>query len=149
MNYGEKMKEIRSESNSLQKDIAKVLNISIYTYSHYETKDAIILIKHLINFCNYFKNSLDYILSLSNEKEYSNITKETNLKVAGQRLKTFRKEQKITQNRLAKELNTTPGVIANYERGRTLIATPFLYTICLKYNVSADYLIGRIDNPKS
>ena len=61
MNYGEKMKEIRLENNILQKDIAKILNLSVYTYSHYETKDTIIPINHLISFCDYLSISIDYI----------------------------------------------------------------------------------------
>jgi len=145
MNYGEKMKEIRKENNMLKKDIAKILNLSVFTYSHYETKDTIIPINHLINFCNYFKVSLDYILSLNNNKTYNGIIKNINNLKAGNRLKEFRKINKLTQNKLAEVLNTNQSVIANYERGRNIIATPFLYTICKKYNVSADYLIGRID----
>ena len=66
----------------------------------------------------------------------------------GQNLKEFRKENKITQLKLAQTLNTNQSVIANYERGRTVIATPFLYAICTKYNISADYLLGKIDSPK-
>ena len=66
----------------------------------------------------------------------------------GERLKEFRKNNKLTQSKLAVILNTTQSVIADYERGRYLIATPFLYTICKKYNISADYLLGKIDNPK-
>jgi len=34
-------------------------------------------------------------------------------------------------------LNTNQSVIANYERGRTIIVTPFLCAICRKFNVSA------------
>ena len=47
--------------------------------------------------------------------------------------------------KVAKELNTTGTVICGYESGRRIIATPFLYQICHKYHVSADYLLGRID----
>ena len=78
--------------------------------------DAIIPIKHLISFCNNFNITLDYIFNLSNQKEYAYIRNEINLQLAGLRLKEFRKDKKITQNKLALELNTTQGVIANYER---------------------------------
>ena len=63
----------------------------------------------------------------------------------GERLKNIRKENKLTQVKLATELNTSQSVIAEYEKGKNLIATPFLYTICKKYHVSADYLLGKID----
>ena len=41
-------------------------------------------------------------------------------------------------------------IIEEYKKNNCefLIATPFLYTICKKYNISADYLLGKIDNPK-
>ena len=74
-------------------------------------------------------------------QEYNNIEP----KLMGKRLKEFRKNNKITQEKLALILNTTQSVIAGYESGRYLIATPFLYMICKKYNISADYLLGRID----
>ena len=66
----------------------------------------------------------------------------------GQNLKEFRKENKLNQEKLAEFLNIGKGTIADYERGRYLIATPFLYQICKKYNISTDYLLGKIDNPK-
>ena len=52
---------------------------------------------------------------------------------------------RITQEKLAFELNTVQAVIANYENGKHLIALPFLYDICKLYEISADYLLGRID----
>ena len=64
------------------------------------------------------------------------------------RLKEFRKENKLTQEKLASILNTNKSVICGYEKGRYIIATPFLYQICKKYNISADYLLGKIDSPK-
>lgn len=67
------------------------------------------------------------------------------LKMIGARIQMWRKSNKLTQEKLAKELNTNKSVICNYEKGRNLIATPFLYQICKKYHVSADYLLGRID----
>lgn len=85
-----------------------------------------------------FNKTLQYSLSLE----------EIDSKKVGKRLKEFRKENKITQVKLSELLHTNQSVIANYERGRTVIATPFLYTICKKYHISADYLLGKIEEPK-
>ena len=142
MNYGMRLKEIRLENNKSQDEIASVLEIDRSTYSHYETEYQIIPIKHLIMFCNYLNISIDYILNLSNEKiKNSNLT--LSAKDIGQKLKEIRKEKKLTQNKLASILNTNQSVIANYERGRNIIATPFLYTLCLKYNISAEDLLSK------
>ena len=145
--YKERLKYIRESKKIKQEDIAKILNIKRGLYSQYETEYFVMPIKHLIKVCDYLDVSLDYLFSFSNEEKYLNILNTTE-EIAGKRFKEFRKENKLTQNVLSIDLNTTQAVIANYERGRNFISTPFLYTICKKYNISADYLLGRINNPK-
>ncbi len=145
--YKIKLKEIRINNNLLQKDLAKVLNISEISYTHYESEYYLIPTKYLIILADYFKVSIDYIFEFVKQNNYS-LNLNVDLKMAGKRLKEFRKEHKLTQEKLALLLNTNRSVIANYERGRNLISTPFLYTICDKYKVSADYLLGRIGYPK-
>lgn len=146
MNYGIKMKQIRILNNKNQNDIAKILKISPYTYSHYETQDAIIPLKHLINFCEYFNVSIDYIFGFTEKTQYKNISKKT--VPVGNNLKIYRKLNNITQKELAKDLNITQSSISEYEKGHKTIPTPILFSICKKYNISADYLLGKIDNPK-
>ena len=145
MNYGEKLNEIRTLKNIKQNSVAQYLGISAFTYSHYETQDSIIPSKHLNSVCNYFNVSIDYLFSFTNTKQYRNVHKEIDKIKAGKRLKEIRNDIGIIQEELAKILNTSKSVVADYERGRYLISTPFLYTICTKYKVSADYLLGRID----
>ena len=50
---------------------------------------------------------------------------------------------------LAKLLNTNHSTISAYESGKTTILTAFAYEICKKYNISMDYLIGRINKRKT
>lgn len=148
MNYGDNLKKLRIEKNLTQEEIAKILNIAKQTYNHYELQENILPIKHLNTISNFYNVSIDYILGLTDTKNYPNSKKEINNIEAGNRLKEFRKENKLTQVKLASILNTTFSSIAFNEKGRNLIATPFLYTICKNYNISADYLLGKIDNPK-
>ena len=70
------------------------------------------------------------------------------LNKTSERLKIVRKENNLTQIELAKILNVDNSMLAKYESGKYLISTPYLYTICKKYNVSADYLLGKTDEPK-
>ncbi len=145
MNYGIYMKKIRILNDKNQIDIAKILNISAYTYSHYETQDAIIPLKHLIKFCDYFKVSLDFIFNFTDKMKYKNLKNyET---ITKNNLKVYRKLNNITQKQLAKELNITQSAISEYEKGHKMISTPVLYSICQKYHISADYLLGRIEEP--
>ena len=148
MIYAFKLKELREEKNINQLELSKTLNIDNSVYAKYEKEYEIIPIKHLNTLCNYFNVSFDYIFGFTNDLNYPNMLREIDTKKSGTRLKELRKEHKITQTILGDELNCSYGTIAGYEIGRYLIATPFLYTICKKYHISADYLLGKIDSPK-
>ena len=147
MDYKIRLLELRSDLNLTQEEIAKVLKISRSTYKDYELQTSIIPIKHLVTLSDFYHVSIDYILGLTSTQQYKQTYEVDKIK-AGQRLKEFRKEHKLTQVKLANILNTTFSSIAFNEKGRNLIATPFLYTICSKYYISADYLLGKVDMPK-
>ena len=144
MKYKLNLKVIREKNNLSQKNIADLLKIDRTVYTKYENGYELIPIKHLLAFCNYFDVSVDYIFGLT-VSEGKNFYKKIDVNLIVSRIKEFRKEQKLTQEKLAKTLNTNKSVICNYEKGRHFIATPFLYQICHQYHVSADYLLGRID----
>ena len=143
--YKEKLKNLREEKDLNQYVLSELLNLNKDVYGQYEREYTIIPIKHLNTICNYFNVSLDYVFSFSNSQRYDNASLEINNKLSGERLRELRKSLNLTQDKLAKILKTAPSVIGGYEKGRRLIATPFLYTICKKYNISADYLLGKID----
>lgn len=142
MNF-QKLIELREDSNLKQKDIAKLLNITQQTYSLWENGTKIIPLKHLNSLCNYYNVSMDYVLGLSNVRQYDIINSSIDKKIIGIRLKKFRKEKNITQEELASILNTTHSTISAYESGKTTILTAFAYEICKRYNISMDYLCGR------
>lgn len=148
MKYSDILKNFREEKEIKQIDIAKYLNIPQALYSQYENADKIIPISHLNSLANYYNVSIDYLLGL-NDNIYPDIQVDINKDIFKIRLKEFRKENKLTQAKLAKILNTTQSVISAYEKGETLILTAFLYTICKEYKVSADYLLGKTNEPKN
>ena len=139
------IKKIRIENKMSQEEISKKLNVSRSSYAMWESNNNIFPIKRLIDFCNVFQLSLNYALGIT--KENRKVKNNYDIEKMQIRLKEFRKKNKLTQEKLANILNTNKSVICNYEKGRNIIATPFLYTICKKYNISADYLIGRTDDP--
>ena len=131
-----------------QVEISKLLEFKDNVYSQFEREETIIPIKHLNTLCNYFDCSLDYIFELTDNKKYKNMKKEINKEISGKRLKEIRKELNIKQYELANLLNVDNSMLSKYELGKYTIATTYLYQICKKYNISADYLLGKIDNPK-
>ncbi len=148
MLYSDNLKFLCERNGNSYTQLAKILNISKSRFSLYINEKEIIPLTYLNTLCDYFDVSLDFIFNFSKTNSYKNSQKEINKLEVGKRLKEFRKENKLTQEKLASILNTVHPVISNYESGKFLIATPFLYTICKKYNISADYLLGKIDNPK-
>ena len=146
--YGKKLRELRERLGIPQKDLAKILNVERAAYTQYENEYNTIPLIHLNTMANYFNVSIDYLFEFTNTKNYNNSKNEIDKIKSGLRIKEFRKEHKLTQVKLASILNTTHSVIADYERGRHLINTSFLYTICKKYNISADYLLGKTNEPK-
>ena len=144
VNYKINLKKIREFNFLTQEKTAEILGISRTVYTKYENGYEIIPIKHLISFCNYFNIRVDDVFEFPT---HENITLNKNIdsNLIGQRLKEWRKKNKLTQDKLAKLLNTTDTVICGYESGRRLIATPFLYQICHQYHVSADYWFLNIE----
>ena len=128
--------------------IKDILGLSKSQYNNYETEYTTIPIKHLNKLCNFFKVSLDYIFDFTNAKNYESSNREINRLESGKRLKTLRKENNLSQMQLADFLNTSFSNISAYERGVNAINTNYLYTICKHFHVSADYLLGKIDEPK-
>ena len=147
MDYTEKLKDLRFDMYEKQEDVAKLLNITRSSYNNYENQFTLLPIKYLETLCEHFEVSVDYFLSLSDTRTYDKYNKIDKIK-AGNRLKEFRIEHKLTKKELATFLNTVPNSIAWNEKGRNLISLSFLYMICSKYKISADYLLGRIDKPK-
>ena len=148
MIYKSRLKELREEKDIRQLELTKILNIDNSLFAKYEKEYYLIPIKHLNTLCNYFNCSLDYIFGFKDVFQYENSKEKIDLALSGNRIKELRKERKITQSKLGEILGCSYGTIAGYERGRYPIATPFLYQICQKYNRSADYLLGKIDEPK-
>ena len=142
------MRDLRTANLYSQAYIAEKLNIQRSTYKEYELQNSIIPIIHLNEFCNYFKVSIDYVLGLTSKKNYSNSKIAIDPKLSGQRLKELRKKHNLTQKELANMLNTDISLPSKYERGIYPIATVYLYSLCKKYDVSADYLLGKTNYPQ-
>lgn len=140
------LKRVRESYDLTQREIAKILNISKTSYNYFETGEHIIPLKHLNNFCNIFHVSMDYVCGLSNVCIKDNKKYKLDSKIIGANLKKIRIKNKLTQEQLAKLLNTSQSNISSYESGKTLIITAFIYNFAKKFHVSLDYLTNRSSN---
>ncbi len=140
-----RMKEIRESNDKKQREVAEALGIKRSTYAVLENTYNIMPLKRLNDFANYFNVSLDYTLGLTDAETYKNIKPDIDYDKIKYRLRVIRKMNNYTQSKLAKFLNTSPSVWCEYEKGRYLISTNFIYEFAKKFNVSVDWLLGKID----
>ena len=66
-----------------------------------------------------------------------------------ERLKSLRKEQNLTQQKIAEKLNISRGSYAQWEAQRTQPSSKSLETLADFFDVSTDYLLGNTDNKNS
>ena len=59
-----------------------------------------------------------------------------------QRIRDLREDADKTQKDIAELLKTTQGYYSKYELGIRELPIHHLITLCLYYNVSADYILG-------
>jgi transcriptional regulator with XRE-family HTH domain len=64
------------------------------------------------------------------------------------RVKKLRKARKEQQIELADAIGVKQSTISDIENGRRTTSFDKLAAICKHYNVSADYLLGLIDEPR-
>lgn len=65
----ERIKNMREDLDMTQKDLAKILNISQRTLSHYELGTRDIPTQTLIALADFYHCSTDYLLGRTNKKE--------------------------------------------------------------------------------
>ena len=63
-------------------------------------------------------------------------------------IRELREDHDLKQSDVAAILGTTQQVYSRYEKGENELPIHHLITLCNYYNVSADYILCRTNNPK-
>lgn len=140
------VKNFRYSRESLdlkQRELTSLFNVTSSTISGWEIGKDTIPLKHLIKYANEYGFSLDYLFGLKNKNEvYKPL--EVDLELIGKNLRIIRKTNKLTQEEVAKILNTGASGYAHYENARNLIPTTFLFALSKVYkDFSIDEILGR------
>lgn len=143
-----KLKKVRIYADLRQQDVAKELGVSRNSYNMWELENDIIPLRQLDKFCNLFHVSMDYVLGFSEVWKYDNSV-EINPRLLAKRSKRIRRENDLTQDELAKILNITRSSISKYENGINLALTSYIIGFCKYFQVSADFVTGKIEEEKS
>lgn len=137
------LKCCREELGMTQQELGAMLNTSKQMVSNWETGLNPIPINKLVEFCNLFDYSLDYVCGLTNKNTRHNNPIKLDSKVIGNNLKILRKKLNLTQKELSDKCNFYRSTYNHYETGYSLIKILPAYAICKTYKVSMDWLIGR------
>ena len=141
------LKFCREEIGLTQKELGEIFNVKNNTVSGWELGLDTMPFEKLVEFCNLYNYSLDFVVGLSRKNtDYSKINIDKG--IIGNNLKSIRKSLHLTQQELADECNISRTTYSSYECGRYLINTITIYTICKTYNISMDEICGRIKNSK-
>lgn len=135
---------IREDFDMSQGDVANIMGVNRSNISKWENCSIIIPLEHLNTYSNYFNVSFDFLAGLGGSKRYDDVYKELDKGLVGSRLKQFRSDNGLTLRGLADILNTSSSTLSAYETGKVLILTSFAYEICKRYNISMDWLCGKI-----
>lgn len=141
-----RLEDLRDERNLLKKDVARDIGVVESVYSEWENEKSSIPTKRIYQLANYFEVNIDYMLGISNKREYIKTTDEINLDLVSLRLKEIRKSLKLTMRDLAEKFNTTSSAISNYENSKYLILSSFLIELCKYSKYSIDWVLGRTNN---
>lgn len=133
-----RLRDLREDDTYTQKYISEILSTSQSNYSRWENGIENIPLDKLKALCKFFDCSMDYILYLTNVKSKA-ISYEYTNKNIGDKIKNFRRRNKLSQYDLAIILNTSQSTISAYESGKTTLLLEFCHIICNEYNLSIDW----------
>ena len=142
----ERAYQIRIENGYTQKEFAKILDVSISYVSNWENGYNEITIPILNKICNAWNVSFDYMMGFTTKKNNVSKILIVDRKYLGKRLREIRKNENLTQEKMAKKINTYRFLISDYETGRKSISTADLKQICETFGYSADWCVGKISD---
>ncbi len=66
----------------------------------------------------------------------------------GKRIRSLRESLDLSQQEVSEKIGCSSKVLSNYELGKREPDFEIFVKLCDFFNVTADYLLGRTDNPK-
>ncbi len=138
---------LREQRHLTQEELASMLHVSRSLINNWENGYTNLSLKQLIKLASIYQVPVDYLLGIINEIDafpYAYI-QEMDLKTIGSKLKDIRKFYGLTQEQFAQKIDTKRSSISYYESGKMMISTADLKQICETFGVSADYIVGNLE----
>ena len=137
-----RVKEIRKDRDLTQSDVAKYLNIKLYTYSKYEINTNIPSLETVYNISKMFYLDIDYVIGLSDKKVKKDYPK-YNEKLIAHNLRALRDSKNLTRQQLALKLGVTQSSIHRYENMLSNPSLQVIYKYTKIFNISLNDLCTK------
>ena len=134
-----RLKDLRENRGLSQQAFANKFGISQSTVGMWESGKREPNFATIQKIADFFETSIDYILG------NDTISAVCNENMFSERLKTLRKNASLTQTEIAKNLKISQQAYANYETGKRHPDQEMLKKIADFFDVSVDYLLGRVE----
>ena len=138
-----RLEDLKEEKNLKSKDIAKEFKINKSTYSEWENNKIPIPTKRIIQFADFYKVNIDYLLKFTDKKQRISSQTLLNMINIGIRIKQILNEEKLSLRGLGEKINFSYTSLAAYEKGKRLINYNALISISKLNNYSIDWILGR------
>ena len=142
--FTDRLKELRKTKGVTKKAMAEYLGIVERSYSRYEAGDLEPNHEKTIKLADYFDVSLDYLVGRSDTPGAVYFTR---AKFA-ERLEELRIKKAVTQRVVAECLGIQEDAYQMYEFDKREPGYETTIKLADYFDVSADYLLGRSDNPE-
>lgn len=143
--FCEKLKELRIQKGITQKDIAIITGHQQTLVSKWELGEREPSFESLKKISKFFNVSIDTLLGNNFEYSVKQINK-TNNELYLHNLKFLRKEKKLTQAQVAREINISQQTYANYENNKTEAPYDIIKKLANLYSCSIDELLNFNNN---
>lgn len=143
--FGQRLKLLRKEKHMTQKEMAGFLGCTERNYQKMEYGDINVPSLTLIRLADFFQVSPDYLAGRGDRAAISQADSAADIQMPafGRRLKSLRKERKLTQKAMAELLGKTERHYQDMEAGKINVPGLTLIKLADFFQVSLDCLLGR------
>lgn len=143
-----RLKELRQEKNLRQEDLGKLFNATKSAVSMWENGKREPDRETFLALADFFGVTVDYLMGREDtQQQYVSIDSEDNdakFPKFQSALQSLRKESGLSQDQIAEMLAVPTRTYGSWERGERQPDFQILCKIADYFNVSTDYLLGRV-----
>lgn len=144
-----RLKELRQEKNLRQEDLGKLFNATKSAVSMWENGKREPDRETFLALADFFGVTVDYLMGRDGLPENSSTGTTSDVECLPfpqfpSKLKDLRKGCKLTQEAIAETLGVSQASITSWENGKRMPDIEMLVKLADYFNVSTDYLLGRV-----